>query len=74
MHLARAVKDAQKEEKCCYHCSSLNHFIRDFPLVKTSRMDSHLNHKEGMAPKKGAQTPQMKVTMPKIPPEGGPKA
>ena len=25
--LARAVKDAQLEEKCCYHCSSLDHFI-----------------------------------------------
>ena len=25
--LARAVKDAQQEEKCCYHCSSLEHFI-----------------------------------------------
>ena len=25
--LARAMKDAQQEEKCCYHCSSLEHFI-----------------------------------------------
>ena len=25
--LARAVKDAQQEEKCCYHCSSPKHFI-----------------------------------------------
>ena len=25
--LVRAAKDAQKEEKCCYHCSSLDHFI-----------------------------------------------
>ena len=25
--LARAVKDAQQEKKCCYHCSSLDHFI-----------------------------------------------
>ena len=23
VHLGRAVKDDQKEEKCCYHCSSL---------------------------------------------------
>ena len=23
VHLARSVKDAQMEEKCCYHCSSL---------------------------------------------------
>ena len=27
--LARAVKDAQQEEKCCYHCSSPDHFICD---------------------------------------------
>ena len=27
VHLARAVKDAQQEEKHCYHCSSLDHFI-----------------------------------------------
>ena len=41
--LARVVKDAQQEEKCCYHCSSPEHFIHDCPLVKASRMDSHLN-------------------------------
>ena len=52
--LVRAMKDAQKEEKCCYHCSSLNHFICDCPLVKASRTNSHLNHREGMVPKKGA--------------------
>ena len=34
VHLVRAVKDAQKEEKCCYYCSSLDHFIRDCPFVK----------------------------------------
>ena len=39
VHLARAMKDTQKEEKCCYHCSSLNHFICDSPMVKTSRTD-----------------------------------
>ena len=27
VHLVRAMKDAQVEEKCCYHCSSLEHFI-----------------------------------------------
>ena len=27
VHLARAVKDAQADEKCCYHCSSPEHFI-----------------------------------------------
>ena len=27
VQLARAVKDAQADEKCCYHCSSPEHFI-----------------------------------------------
>ena len=72
--LVRAMKDTQKEEKCCYHCSTLDHFICDYPLVKALRMNSHLNHKEGMAPKKGAWAPQMKATMPTTPPEGAPKA
>ena len=71
--LMRAVKDAQQEEKCCYHCSSLEHFIHECPLVKASRMDSHLNWKEGMAPKKGSQTPQGKVAMPKASQDRMPK-
>ena len=25
--LVRAVKDTQQEEKTCYHCSSMDHFI-----------------------------------------------
>ena len=32
--LARAVKDAQADEKCCYHCSSPEHFIHNHPLGK----------------------------------------
>ena len=52
VHLVRAVKEAQNKAKCCYHCSSLNHFIHDCQLVKASRTDSHLNCKEGMAQKK----------------------
>ena len=54
--LARAVKDTQVDEKCCYHCSSPEHFICDCPLVKTLREKKQLNAKEGMA-KKGACTP-----------------
>ena len=45
--LARTVKDTQQEEKCCYHCSSPEHLIWDFPLLKASRMDLHLNWKGG---------------------------
>ena len=74
VHLARAVKDAQQEEKCCYHYSSLDHFIRDCPLVKSARKEPNLNHKEGMALKKGAWTPLGKATLPKVPQEGMPKA
>ena len=55
--LARAVKDAQADEKCCYHCSSLEHFICNCPLVKTSREKEQLNSKERMALMKGAWTP-----------------
>ena len=47
--LARAVKDAQADGKCCYHCSSLEHFIHNCLLVKTSRDKKQLNGKEGMA-------------------------
>ena len=74
VHLARAVKDAQQEEKHCYHCSSPEHFIHNCPLVKASRMDPHLNQKEGMMLKKRAQTPQGKVAMLKAPQDGTPKA
>ena len=43
--LARAVKEAQQEKKCCYHCSSQDHFIHECPLVKASRKATHLNQK-----------------------------
>ena len=55
--LARAVKDAKMDEKCCYHCSSPEHFICNCPLMKTARDQKQLNGKEGMAMMKGAQTP-----------------
>ena len=73
VHLAWAMKDAQVEEKCCYHCSSPEHFIHNCLLVRASRENMQLNCKEGMASKKGAQTPQMKMTMPKNPKEEVPK-
>ena len=37
VYLARVVKDAQADEKCCYHCSSPEHFIWSCPLIKTLR-------------------------------------
>ena len=60
VHLAWAMKDAQVEEKHCYHCSSPKHFINDCLLVRASKENTQLNCKEGMASRKGAQAPQMK--------------
>ena len=54
VQLARVVKDAQADEKCCYHCSSPEHFIRNCLLIKTSRDKKQLNGKEGIAMMKGA--------------------
>ena len=47
VQLARAVKDAQADEKHCYHCSSPEHFIHNCPLMKTARDKKQLNGKEG---------------------------
>ena len=57
VQLARAVKDAQTDEKHCYHCSSPEHFICNCLFMKTTRGKKHLNWKEGMVMMKGAQTP-----------------
>ena len=57
VQLPRGVKDAQMNEKCCYHCCSLEHFIRNCLLMKTARDKKQLNGKEGMAKTKGAWTP-----------------
>ena len=54
--LARAVKDTQMDEKCCYHCSSPKHFIHNCLLMKAARDKKQLNGKEGMAMVKGART------------------
>ena len=57
VQLARVVKEAQTDEKCCYHCISPEHFIHNCPLMKTDRDKKQLNRKEGMAKMNGAQTP-----------------
>ena len=74
VHLARAVKEVQQDEKCCYYCSSPEHFICECTLVKASRTATHLNWKKGTVPEKGAQTPQVKVAKLNAPQEGMPKA
>ena len=67
VQLARAVKDAQKDERHCYHCSSREHFIRDCPLMKTTRDKKQLNRKEGMVMVKGAWTPPKAMNAMKSP-------
>ena len=57
VQLARAVKDAQMDKKCCYHCSSPKHFICNCPLMKNARDKKQLNRKEGTAMMKGAWAP-----------------
>ena len=52
--LARDIKDAQVDEKCCYHCSSPE--ISSI-IACSSREKKQSNGKEGTASKKGAQTP-----------------
>ena len=47
VQLARAVKDAQMDEKHCYHCSSPEHFIHICPLMKTARDKKQLNRRRG---------------------------
>ena len=56
--LARAVKDAQADKKCCYHCNSPEHFIHNCLLMKTARDKKQLNGKEGTVIVKGSWTPQ----------------
>ena len=47
VQLARVVKDAQMDEKCCYHCSSPKHFICNCLLMKTTRDKKQLNGEGG---------------------------
>ena len=69
VQLARVVKDVQVAEKCCYHCSSPEHFIHDCLLMKTARHKKQLNGKEGMATMRGAQAPSTTMNATKIPPK-----
>ena len=65
--LARAVKDAQADEKHYYHCSNPEHFMHNCPLVKTSREKKQLNGKEGTVSTKGAWTPLTTTNATNIP-------
>ena len=70
VHLARAVKDSKVHEKHCYHCSSLEHFICDCPLIKTLREKKQLNAKRGDG-KEGSLDPSGNSKCIEEPPEGG---
>ena len=61
------MKDAQADEKHCYHCSSPEHFICNYLLMKTARDKKQLNRKEGMAMMKGAQSPPTTINTTKSP-------
>ena len=74
VRLARVVKDAQADEKCCYHCSSVEHFIRICPLMKATRDKKQLNGKEGMVMVKGAETPPKPANATKSPQQEAQKA
>ena len=65
--LARAVKDAQRDEKCWYHCSSPEHFICNCLLMKTARDKKQLNGKEGTVMMKGAWVPPIMMNAIKSP-------
>ena len=65
--LARALKDAQADEKHCYHCSSPEHFIHNFLLMKSTRDKKQLNRKEGTAMTKGVWTPPTTMSAMKSP-------
>ena len=67
VRLARVVKDAQVDEKHCYHCSSPEHFIRNCLLMKATRDKKQLNGKEGMVMVKGAWTPPKPANATKSP-------
>ena len=54
------MKDTQKEDKCCYHCSSLDHFIHDCPFGKIIENDFPFKPQGGGGTKDGAQVPSDK--------------
>ena len=73
VHLTRAVREAQQEEKHCYHCVSPDHFIHNCPWLAGTEANLPLNGKEGTVVRKGAQAPHRKVTMPRVAQGGTPQ-
>ena len=69
--LARAVKDAQADEKCCYHCSSPDHFIHNCPLIKMSEGKGTVKWQGGDGNKEGSLDPSDKSQYVKESPDRG---
>ena len=71
VRLARAVKDAQMDEKHCYHCSSPEHFICNCLLMKAARDKKQLNGEGGDGDGEGSPDPSKIGQCYKEPPTGG---
>ena len=71
VHLACAVNDAQVEEKCCYYCSSLEHFILDCPLVRNSKENTQLKLQGGDSIEEGSLNTSDENDNTQEPPGGG---
>ena len=73
VHLARAIKDGQVEEEHCYHCSSLEHFIHDCPLVKACGSKYTFELQRGDGTREGSLGPSDESDYAQNPPGGGPQ-
>ena len=71
VHLAQAMKDAQAEEKCCYHCSSPEYFVHNCPLVRASKENMPLNCRGGEGIEEGSSDPSDENNNAQQPPGGG---
>ena len=69
--LARAVKDAQTDEKCCYHCSSPEHFIRNCPADEDHQGQEAVKWEGGDGNGEGSPDPSEISQCHKEPPTGG---
>ena len=57
VYLARAVKECQQDEKCCYHCSSPENFIHECLLVRASRTSTFFKLKGRDGTREGSPDP-----------------
>ena len=64
-------KMPQADEKCCYHCSSQEHFICNCPLVKTSRDKKTVKWTGGDGNDKESPDPSNKDKHHEEPPDRG---